>query len=81
MKTLRLLRNIAVLFIMVMALLGPRPMFGGPVGSGPKGNFCIGSTVGPTNCVFGSNGKCKTVACTSPLSCSYLQCVDFDGGF
>lgn len=80
MKTLRVVRNIATLFILLVGLLTLWPGAGVLHARDHQGNCCIGSTSGPTNCVFNKQGRCVTVPCSDPLNCSYLQCVHYDGG-
>lgn len=65
MKTLRLLRNIAALFILVAALLAPRPAAGD--------TFCI-SKPGYGGCFADKNGNCTDVKCTPGSYCNNLGC-------
>lgn len=64
MKTLRLLRNIAALFIVTMALVP---------GSAKAVSYCF-TTSGATNCTYNGGGNCQTNACTSGQPCSYTAC-------
>ena len=58
MKTLRLLRNIAVLFILVMGLLASRP---GPAVAHAAGKSC-GFKLGH-GCRFDKSGHCQNISC------------------
>jgi hypothetical protein len=71
MKTLRLLRNLAALFILAAALLVPRSS-----AAAGTGNTCLfsSSTIG-WNCVLNSNGTCSGAKCTPGRPCSNSQCV------
>jgi hypothetical protein len=69
MKTLRLLRNIAALFIFGAALLVPRP-------TEAASPWICGSsslTVG-LNCFIDSNGVCNTQSCISGQPCNNSKC-------
>jgi hypothetical protein len=74
MKTLRLFRNIATLFIFVTALVVMRPGTGLAVA---RTYACsIPNLFGPReNCVISNNGhRCETEECTSD-ACSYSHCI------
>lgn len=64
MKTLRLLRNIAALFIVTMALVP---------GSTHAISYCF-NTSSATNCTYNGGGNCQTNACKSGQPCSYTAC-------
>ncbi len=72
MKTLRLFRNIAALFILVAVSLISHPSVGHSTGK----TGCT-STFSATNCVCTVNPQgnvsCKTETCPSASNCSYLQ--------
>jgi hypothetical protein len=72
MKTLRLLRNIAALFILVAAMLVWGPRLGL---SGSRGGYCVSSssTIG-WNCVSNTNGGCSGNKCTPGTPCNDTQC-------
>jgi hypothetical protein len=75
MKTLRLLRNIAVLFILVMALLASRPGLG--VSSAHAGKSCgpVGSKKGFI-CTIDASGNCVEFHCgKSDLACNNSGCI------
>lgn len=74
MKSLRVVRNTAALFILAMSLLATRPL----VATSQK-DTCIqdSSTVG-YNCVFNSNGTCSSSKCQAGQACGNSKCVDFD---
>jgi hypothetical protein len=74
MKTLRLLRNIAVLFILVMALLASRPAVQ-PSRAQNIGYSCYfdSSTVG-YNCTFNANGTCDSSKCQPGQPCNNGIC-------
>ena len=57
MKTLRLFRNLAVLFILVMALLASRPGV-----ARTRGKSC-GVKAGYNFCSFDNNGNCLETRC------------------
>ena len=68
MKTLRLLRNIAALFMLVAALLVPRPAAGT--------TYCI-SKPGYSGCFSDKNGNCTDERCTSGSYCVNWGCGIF----
>ena len=70
MKTLRLIRNIAVLFILVMGLLASRPV------AAHAGNKTICFYPGKTgfNCNFDSSGNCFETKCVAGQPCSNGGC-------
>jgi hypothetical protein len=70
MKTLRLFRNIAVLFILLMALLASRPE---PVAAHATGKTC-GNKRG-WNCSTVSPGKCQESPCNKTGFCLDIGCV------
>lgn len=73
MKTLRLLRNIAVLFILLMALLALRPGLGISRADSGKGCFFkLGY-----NCTYTTNngGNCQDSPCQKGGSCTDSGCV------
>lgn len=71
MKALRLLRNIAVLFILAMALLAFRPSVS------RAGNKTVCYYPGKTgfNCNFDSSGNCFETKCVSGQLCSNGGCA------
>ena len=77
MKTLRLLRNIAALFILVAALLVYWPGVGSLQAS--NGKSCLGTKVG-FNCGYDSNGNCSETKCVPGQACANAGCVDFNCG-
>ncbi len=74
MKTLRLVRNIAVLFILAVSLLASRPSMGST--KDPK-FICLfdSSTIG-YNCTFNSDGTCSSSKCKAGEACNNAKCVD-----
>ncbi len=68
MKTLRLLRNIAALFILV-ALLASRP-------SAASNNSCVSKT-GYSGCSSDKNGNCVDQKCTPGSFCANWGCGVF----
>ncbi len=74
MKTLRLVRNIAVLFILAVSLLASRPSMGST--KDPK-YICLfdSSTIG-YNCTFNSDGTCSSSKCKTGETCNNAKCVD-----
>lgn len=72
MRTLHLLRNIAVLFILVMMLLASRPR---PAAAHANGIAC-GLKPGYTNCsVDLKSGKCTDLRCKGSKACWGVGCV------
>ncbi len=73
MKTLRIVRNIAVLFIFVMALLASRPV----PAVAPAAGFSCGFKPGYTNCIVDrKSGKCHESRCGSgSTDCLGIGCV------
>ncbi len=74
MKTLRLLRNIAALFILAVSLLASRPSMGST--KDPK-YICLfdSSTIG-YNCTFNSDFTCSSSKCKAGEACNNAKCVD-----
>ncbi len=70
MKTLRVLRNIAVLFIFGAALVVPQPSAGH---AATQHGHCV-STLYISNCVRVEH-SCVTQLCLSGSSCSHTACV------
>ncbi len=70
MKTLRLLRNIAALFILWAALLALRPS----VAAADNSKFCF-FKLGYNGCTFDKNGNCGDTKCEPGQSCADLGCV------
>lgn len=70
MKTLRLVRNIAVLFILVMVLLASRP---GPAVAHAAGHSC-GFKRGFA-CEFDKSGNCHQTPCHSVPFCPNMGCM------
>ncbi len=80
MKTLRLLRNVAVLFILLMAYLALRPAVGFSGAKSVKG--CVGAFKSGFNCTPDFiNGGCTETKCASKSSCADNRCVKLGGGF
>ncbi len=73
MKTLRLLRNIAALFILVVVLFGPPPGVGARHATRAKA--CVGAFKSGFNCFEDPNGGCTEVKCTSPTGCANNRCA------
>lgn len=74
MKTLRLVRNIAVLFLLVMALLASRPGVGAP----KRTEACVGAFKSGFNCsVDFATGKCTETKCASKDTCQDNRCAKF----
>jgi hypothetical protein len=71
MKSLRLLRNVAVLFILVMALLAWRP--GSAVADPASGRTC-GYKLGH-GCFIDSSGNCQEYRCKTKGFCFNSGCV------
>ena len=72
MKTLRIVRNIAVLFLLVVALLAARPGLGK---AHPQ--YVCGYDVG-RNCTFNFlSGDCSDSPCKKGQTCSDSGCVRF----
>lgn len=73
MKTLRLGRNIAVLFILAMALLAWRPGVG--VSHAASGKVCFFKP--GYNCTYTTNngGNCQEDRCQKGQSCADMGCV------
>jgi len=72
MKTLRLFRNIAVLFILLMALLASRP----GVGAAKQIEGCVGAFKSGFNCSIDFvTGKCTETKCASKASCADNRCA------
>lgn len=69
MKTLRLLRNIAAVFMFGTALLLSRPN----AARASQQQACS-STSQAYNCTYDSNGNCRDSACLPGGPCSYQQC-------
>jgi hypothetical protein len=80
MKTLRLLRNVAVLFILLMANLASQPAVGF---SGAKPlKACVGAVKSGYNCTVDyTNGGCTETKCGSKSSCGDNRCVKIGRGF
>ena len=77
MKTLRLLRNIAVLFILLMALLASRPGVGVLHAAKPI-EGCVGAFKSGFNCSIDyATGKCTETKCASKGSCADNRCANF----
>ncbi len=75
MKTLRLLRNIAVLFILLMAYLASRPTVG--YSGAKQGKFCVGAFKSGFNCSIDyATGKCTETKCTPKTSCADNRCAN-----
>jgi hypothetical protein len=77
MKTLRLFRNLAALFILGAAVLVTRPSVGSS--KEPAGYwFCWsdGSTTNGYNCTFNSDGTCSQTKCKSGQPCNNYKCSD-----
>ena len=71
MKNLRMVRNVAALFILAMALLGAtRP------GTGTSQKACLGTKLG-FNCSYDANGNCHTTKCRAGSGCSNSVCANF----
>lgn len=79
MKTLRLLRNIALLFILLMGLLAWKPGLGVSQAAGGKGCFFKPGY----NCTFTTNngGNCQDHPCQKGESCYDEGCVSLKGPF
>ena len=75
MKILRLLRNVAVLFLLVMALLALGP--GARPARADKFTYC-GYKKGSSYCLFdGTTGACiGDVKCTSSSGCLNMGCTN-----
>ena len=72
MKTLRLLRNVAVLFILVMALLASRLVVGTPE---PR-EACVGAFKSGFNCSLDyATGKCTETKRASREGCADNRCA------
>ena len=71
MKTLRLLRNIAVLFILVMALFASRPGVRALRADVVRG--CVLIKPG-FNCISVGRGECQTNQCRPGQSCTNTAC-------
>lgn len=73
MKTLRLVRNVAVLFILLMALLYSRqPLHAQSVGN----SSCIfGSGTVGYNCTLNANGTCNSSKCEAGQPCNNGVCL------
>ncbi len=72
MKILRLLRNLAALFILGAALLVSQSSAGRA--NIPKGCFF---TTEASNCIVDSKGQCHQSKCQPGSPCSYTRCQDF----
>jgi hypothetical protein len=72
MNTLRLLRNIAALFILVMGLLALRPGVG--VSHAAVVGYICQYKPGYNGCTFDANGHCSDTKCTGPY-CGDYGCV------
>jgi hypothetical protein len=70
MKTLRWLRNIAALFILVMGLLALRPS----VSRADNKTFCVYPGKTGFNCNFDSSGNCFETKCVAGQPCSNGGC-------
>lgn len=80
MKTLRLLRNMAVLFILLMACLASRPAVGFSQAKPTKG--CVGAFKSGFNCTVDYiNGGCTETKCADPKNCADNRCARFGPGF
>ena len=79
MKTLRLLRNIAVLFMLVMALLASRPRVlraSNPNKTAGSGKACGFANKPGHNCYIDASGNCKESPCNrSTFGCLNSGCV------
>ncbi len=75
MKTLRIVRNIAALFILMMASLALQPR-GGVAHAALKA--CLVKT--GFNCIIAANGGCTEQRCTG-APCEDLGCRHFTGPF
>ena len=75
MKTLRLLRNLAVVFLLLMALLTSRPGSGRTASTSGHGKAC-GIRPGYYGCSIGANGKCVDLPCKDGLFCFNYGCVN-----
>lgn len=72
MKTLRLVRNIAVLFILVMGLLPARPA----AANGGPGAYCVGAFKSGISCSFDySTNTCTETKCADPKNCADSRCA------
>jgi hypothetical protein len=72
MKVLRVVRNIAVLFIFGMALLFSRP--GVQSLHAQNGAWCM-LKFGYNGCEFDANGNCSDTKCVAGQSCTDTGCV------
>lgn len=73
MKTLRLVRNIAVLFLLAMALLASKPTVS--QASNPNKHICTIPGKTGFNCNFDSNGNCFETKCVAGQPCENASCV------
>jgi hypothetical protein len=81
MKTLRLLRNIAVLFILVMAFLASRPGVG-LLRAATTIKGCVGAFKSGFTCsVNTSTGVCTETKCADPKNCADNRCAKLGPGF
>ncbi len=75
MKTLRLLRNIAAVFIFGATLLLLQPE------AGLANSKVCTYKPGYNGCSFDKNGNCGDVKCVSPQACSNFGCNRCTNGF
>lgn len=82
MNTLRLFRNLAVLFILVMAFLALRPGVG-VLRAATTIKGCVGAFKSGFTCSFNtSTGVCTETRCPDPKNCADSRCAKFGpGGF
>ncbi len=80
MKTLRVLRNVAALFILGMGLLASRSAAGLAPGATADRKFCF-IKLGRTNCTIAANGHCNDTECKPGQPCADVGCVDVDFDF
>ncbi len=71
MKTLRIARNVAALFILLMGLLAAQPGVG-RVQANSRG---CGLKFGANGCFFTANGTCQETKCVKGGPCADWGCV------
>ena len=72
MKTLRIARNIAALFIVLMGLLASQPGFGGVQPDRPR---VCGYKPGANGCFNNGPGPCQETKCVKGGPCADWGCV------
>jgi hypothetical protein len=81
MRTLRLLRNVSVLFILAMAVLAFRSGAETLPAHNP-GSSCVStSNTNGYNCTFDSNGMCSSSKCKAGDTCNNMVCSSKSCGY